>query len=101
MRRGALWNQEKASLPGEKAAIDCLIVRDPLFNLFPAELSRRRQFFGSRAQSCSKKEDKFLLLFSRQRVGSGFDFSECAHDWERSISAVRISRACFVLVGHR
>src|SRR5713101_9268913 len=99
MRRRPRWSQEKASLAGEKAAIACLIIRDPLFNLFPAELSRRRQFFASRAQSCSQKEDKFLLLFGRQSVGSGFDFSECAHDWQRSITAARISRACFVCFG--
>src|SRR5258706_4202503 len=98
MRRGARWNQEKVSLFGKKAVIACLIVRDPLFNLFPAELSRWRQFFGSRAQSGSEKENQFLLLFSRQSVGSGFNFSECAHDRERSITAARISRACFVLI---
>ena len=96
MRRGARWNQEKASLFGEKAAIACLIVRDPLFNLCPAELSRRRQFFGSRAQSGSEEQHKLLLLFIWQSIGGGFDFSECAHDWERSITAARISRACFV-----
>lgn len=87
-------SQERGSLSGEKAAIACLIVRDPWFNLFPAEFSRGGQFFASGAQSRSEKEEELLLLFGRQSVGSGFYFSECAHDWERSISAARISRAC-------
>lgn len=100
MRRGARWSQEKASLSIEEAAISCLIVCDPLFNLFPAELAWRGQFFVSAAQSCSEKEDKFPLLLHRQSISGGFDLSERAHDWERSITAARISRACFVPVGH-